>query len=185
MKSKDTGRTAVNLRNLVLLFVSLVLASCQNEYMRNPFWAGPPMQRSYGSYGGATYGHRAPVTQSYYGYVPKYQYPPGVKGSISSRPKTTAKTGSGIETKRPTTTVKGYSQDRSRDWLPPIPTCPGYHARWDTRSFPKSKNGYYWVVDHKGNTWSMTPSEFYPFWSQRIWNYEYIQTFESYPFKRR
>lgn len=202
-EASKTG-TAVNLCTLV--FATLMLASCQNEYVRNPFWDGHGASPSVAP--GYKYGHgyAAPIPYPRtiaYGqrtqvptttrYVPVYKYPP-VSLPMNVVTTSTAKVTKPSPTKRTTvsrtSTSGASSQPAAPIWkvpsnidhpYPPIPTREGYHARWDTRPTPYSRDGIYRVVNRSGVTWNMKPDEFWPFWSREVYAGRYIRVFENYP----
>ena len=141
--------------------VLLFLVSCQNEYMRNPFWDGT---RAHG------YGYYPQR------YVPVYQQAPPVQAQRVVK-QTSVPMKSSWQSQPPA--KSRLPKDQSNRWLPPIPSV-GYAARWDKRPLKESPQGGYWVVNPKGQTWYLKPTDFWPFWAREVRAGTVIKIFDPY-----
>lgn len=173
-----TGQQLHNAAKMCILALTLVLASCQNEYMRNPFWSGAPQyQNQYGYQYNNQYqrAYQASAVQQ-----PAYRGPLVVN---TRKPATQnvplSRTPRPSSTKYLNTSTSRKPKDQSLRILPPIPSD-GYTARWDKTPVTGSSSGGYWVVNSRGQTWYLKPADFWPFWANEVWNRRPIKVFDPY-----
>lgn len=177
-----TGQQLHHAAKMCILALTLILTSCQNEYMRNPLWSGAPQYQNQYGYQYNQYQHQA--------YHPARTA--AVQQPVYQRQQVTANTGrSAVRTgsvskvsklstsKYLNTSTSRKPKDQSVRVLPPIPSD-GYTARWDKTPVTGSPSGGYWVVNSRGQTWYLKTTDFWPFWSGEVWNRRPIRIFDPY-----